>query len=84
MSYKKNCRDVLGSQKIPKIFGRSLAAPLLILNGFNNIKPTNNGEKLPTQNHYNLVYLMMQKMFPQLDLAKVFFFASNLNSLGQN
>jgi len=63
-------KDIVTSQKKPRIFGRTLAAPLLILNGFNNIGPNLTDENRPSANHYNLVYLMMQNMYPPLDLAK--------------
>jgi len=61
------------SQKKVRIFGRTLTAPLLILNGFNNIAQNYTDENRPSANHYNLAYLMMQNMFPPLDLAKVNF-----------
>lgn len=53
------------------MFGRTLAAPLLILNGFNNVSPSNTDDNRPNANQYNLTYLMIQNMFPPLDLAKV-------------
>jgi hypothetical protein len=52
------------------MFGRTLAAPLLIINGFKNQSGTVD-PKAPNQNHYNVAHLMIQNMFPPLDLAKV-------------
>ena len=64
-------RDIVNSQKKKKVFARSLQAPLLILNGFKNLEINNSNETKPNENQLSLIYLMLQSMFPPLDLAKV-------------
>ena len=61
----------MSSQKKPRVFGRNLASPLLIINGFTNIKDSPVEDNKPKANHYNVVHLMIQNMFPPLDLARV-------------
>lgn len=65
-------KDVISSAERPKNFSRNFSAPLLIINGFNDKSIENNEDPVnPSSSHYSVIMLMLQSMFPSLNIEKV-------------
>lgn len=67
-------RDIHDSDDHARTFSRNFSAPLLILNGFNekNIQNLEETEaNTPTSSNYSVLLLMLQSMFPSLNIANV-------------
>ena len=61
-------RDIIDSSLKPKIFSKTQSPPLLILNGF-QFKDKNEERS----KNYSIVSIMMQSLFPLLNVTQVLF-----------